>query len=323
MVRVILAIVLALSAAGGGTAYAAQDNLPGDTLYPMKLGTEQVIMLLPGDDVVKAGRALGFAERRMEEIETLVEVGRSQDLDLAVERYGFALNMALAKIKLARIGRLDIGNVTARVAEATAKHLLVLDEVWDKAPDQAKAAIAHAREMSERGRQDALVALARNNVVQAAEINLAAMAGRLNRVRVQAGLAAMETMEDALQQFEDMARFGQAISQIAEQIGLNITEVAELMTEATSIHLEVLADLYEEIPEQTREAVQRAMEQSFRGYEMIIRVLMGSDVWESEIPVIPERTRQRMEDILGWTDAPKARIPTGGSSGQACHRCIH
>ena len=323
MASIILAIVLALSAAGGGTAYAAQDSLPGDALYPVKLGTEQVIMLLPGDDVVKAGRALSFAERRMGEIEALVEEGRSQDLALAVEKYDYALNMVIARMERARNRGLDTGNVTARVAEATARHLLILDGVWDKVPDQAKAAIAHAREVSERGRQNALVALARNDTVRAAEMNLAAMLGRLNRVRVQAGFEAMETVEDALQQFEDMARFGQELSQIAEETGLNITEVAELVTEATSIHLQVLAELYEEVPEQAKEAVQRAMEQSFRGYEMIIRVLMGSDVGEPEIPVIPEKTRQRMEDILGWTDAPKAGIPTGGGSGQSCPSCRH
>jgi hypothetical protein len=321
MASVILVIVLALSATGGGTAYAAQDSLPGDALYPVKLATEQVIMILPGDDVAKAERALSFAERRMGEIEALVEEGRSQDLALAVEKYGYALNMALARMERARNRGLDTGNVTARVAEATARHLLILDGVWDKALDQAKATIAHAREVSERGRQNALVALARNDTVRAAEMNLAAMFGRLNRVKVQAGFGAMETVEDALQQFEDMARFGQELSQIAEETGLNITEVAELVTEATSIHLQVLAELYEEVPEQAKEAVQRAMEQSFRGYEMIIGVLRGSDVGEPEIPVIPEKTRQRMEDILGWPDAPKAGIPTGGGSGQPCPRC--
>jgi len=325
MASIILAIVLALSAAGGGTAYAAQDSLPGDALYPVKLGTEQVIMLLPGDDVVKAGRALSFAERRMGEIEALAEEGRSQDLDLAVEKYGYALNMAIARMEQARNRGLDTGNVTARVAEATARHLCVLDTLYDMVPDAAKAAIAHAREVSERGRQNALAALARNDTVRAAEMNLAAMEGRLNRIRlmVQAGFGAVEELEDALQQFEDMARFGQELSQIAEETGLNITEVAELVTEATSIHLQVLAELYEEVPEQAKEAVQRAMEQSFRGYEMIIRVLMGSDVGEPEIPVIPEKTRQRMEDILGWTDAPKAVIPTGGGSGQSCPSCRH
>jgi hypothetical protein len=105
--------------------------------------------------------------------------------------------------------------------------------------------------------------------------------------------------------------------------GLNITEVAELVTEATSRHLDVLAELYEQVPEEAKDAVEQAMEESFRGYEMITMVLMGSGVGESELPAIPESTRKRMEDILGWTDAPKYRIPTGGSPGWSCPSCRH
>jgi hypothetical protein len=42
MANIILAIILAVSVAGGGTAYASQASLPGDTLYPVKLGIESI-----------------------------------------------------------------------------------------------------------------------------------------------------------------------------------------------------------------------------------------------------------------------------------------
>jgi hypothetical protein len=320
-VAVILAVVVTLLAVGTGTAYAAQDSLPGDALYQVKLGTEQVMMLLSGDDVTRAERALSFVERRVREMETLAEKGRSQDLELAVEKYGYAVSMTVAAMERACNTGLTVGNITARLAEAMAEHLLMLDTLYDTVPDEAKAIIAHAREISEMGREDALAALAWNNTVRAAEMNLAAMEGRLNRIRGR--VQDQEAVQIALQQFEDMAGFGQEISQIAEVTGLNITEVAELVTEATSRHLEVLAELYEQVPEEAKEAVEWAMEESFRGYEMITMVLMGSGVGESELPAIPESTRKRMEDILGWTDAPKYRIPTGGSPGQGCPSCRH
>jgi len=320
MAGVIIAIILALCAAGGGTAYAAQDSLPGDALYQVKLGTEQV-MMWPGDDVAKAERALNFVERRVREMETLTEKGRSQDLELAVEKYGYAVSMTVAAMERACNTGLTVGNITARLVEAMAEHLLMLDTLYDMVPDEAKAAIAHAREISEMGREDALAALAWNNTVQAAEMNLAAMEGRLNRIRGR--VQDQEAVQIALQQFENMARFGQDIYQIAEVTGLNITEVAELVTEATSRHLDVLGELYEQVPEEAKDAVEWAMEESFRGYEMITMVLMGSGVGESELPAIPESTRKRLEDILGWTDAPKYRIPTGGSPGWSCPSCSH
>jgi hypothetical protein len=120
-----------------------------------------------------------------------------------------------------------------------------------------------------------------------------------------------------------MAAFVQEISRTAEETDVNVAELAELVTEATSRHLEVLAKLYEEVPEEAKEAVKWAMEESFRSYEEITMVLMASDAEESEVPAIPETTRQQMEDILGWTDAPKARIPTGGSPGWSCPSCRH
>ena len=318
MARIGLAIVLALCAAGSGTVYAAQGSLPADALYPVKLGTEQVMMWL-GDDVAKAERALSFAERRVGEMEALAEKGRSQDLDLAVEKYDYALSMTVAAMRRARNRGLDAENVTARVAEAMAEHLLILDTLYDMVPDEAKTEIAYASNVAERGREDALAALARDDTMHAAEMNLAAMEGRLNRVR--AKLQDPEALQIALQQFYYMAGFVQEISQIAEETDVNVAEVAELVTEATSRHLEVLAELYEEVPEEAKEAVKWAMEESFRGYEEITKALMRSGAGESELPAIPESIRQRMEDILGWTDAPKARMPTGGPSGWSCPGC--
>jgi hypothetical protein len=322
MARIGLAIVLALCAAGGGTVYSAQDSLPGDALYPVKLGTEQVMMWL-GDDVAKAERALSFAERRVGEMEALAEKGRSQDLDLAVEKYGYAMSMTVAAMKRARNGGpdADAENVTARVAEAMAEHLPILDTLYDMVPDEAEAAIAYAGNVSEGGREDALAALARDDTMHAAEMNLAAMEGRLNRVR--AKVQDPEASQIALQQFGYMAGFVQEISQIAEETDVNVAEVAEFVTEATSRHLEVLAELYEEVPEEAKEAVKWAMEESFRGYEEITKALMRSGAGESELPAIPESIRQRMEDILGWTDAPKARMPTGGPSVWPCPSCRH
>jgi hypothetical protein len=306
---IILVIVLALSAVGGSTVYAAQDSLPGDALYSVKLGTEQVMMILPGDDVVKAERALSFADKRVREMEVLAEGGRSQDLDLAVEKYGYALNITVATMEQARNRGLAAGNVTARVAEATARHLSVLDRVWDMVPDEAKAAVAHARSVSQTGYFHALAALAKNNTVQAAEMNVAAMLGRLNRVR--ARVQDEEALQIALQQFEAMAEFGEEISRIAQGLGLNITEVEELIAEATSKHLEVLADVWERVPEQARPAIERAMANLMIRHQKRIQALEQKGAKVPPAPAIPERVRERMEERIREQGKPDGTTPPG------------
>jgi hypothetical protein len=296
MAGVILVVVLAISALGVGTAYASQASLPGDTLYPIKLATEEAGMMLVGDDVARAERALSFANKRVREMEALAEKGRPQDLDLAVEKYGYALNMTLAEIEQAGDTGLAAENITALVAEATARHFLVLDEVWDMMTDEAKSAIAHARNVSETGRENALAALAKNNTVRAAEMNLTAMEGRLNRVR--ATVQNAEAVQIALQQFETMSEFGEEISQIAQETGLNITEVEELVAEATSRHLEVLAEVYDNVPEQAQPAVERVMANLMIRHQKRVQEL---EQWGANVPpspVIPERIQERVEERI-------------------------
>ncbi len=296
MVGIILAIVLTLSAVGGGTAYAAQDSLPGDALYPVKLGTEQLRMMLPGNDVARAQRALSFAERRVGEMEALAEKGRPQYLGLAVEGYDDAVNMTLARIERAGDRGLATGNITARVAGSTTRHLSVLDMVYDMVPPEAKEAIAHARNVSETGYFHAMAALAKNNTVRAAEMNLAAMLGRLNRVR--ARVEDVETVEIALQQFEAMAEFGEEISRIAREIGLNITKVEELVAKATSKHLEVLADVWERVPEQAKPSIERAMANLQIRHQRRVQALGQMGVEAPPPPVIPERVQERVEERI-------------------------
>jgi hypothetical protein len=147
-IAVILAIVVTLSALGS-TVYAAQDSLPGDTLYPVKLGVEEATMILGGDDVARAERALNFAAKRVREMVTLTERERLGDLGLSADKYCCAMNMTLARMEVALRNRGSAaGNITARVAEATAEHLSVLDGVYNMTPDEAKLAMTRAMEQA-------------------------------------------------------------------------------------------------------------------------------------------------------------------------------
>ena len=293
---VILAIIVAVSALGAGTAYASQSSLPGDALYPLKIATEQAGMMLLRDDTARAERALSFVERRIEEMEILAEEGRSQDLDLAAQKYGYALNMALSMMERASDMGSAAGNITAQVAEATSRHLFVLDEIWDLVPGEVKGAIAYAGNVSEAGYFHAMTALARNNTIRATEMNLAAMEGRLNRIRSR--VQNVEVVQIALHQFEGMAEFGEEISRIAQEMGLNMTEVEELVAEATGHHLEVLADIWERVPEQAKPGIEKAMANLMIRHQRRVQKLEEWGIGSPSSPVIPERVRERMEERI-------------------------
>jgi hypothetical protein len=155
-VAVILAIVLTLSALGS-TAYAAQDSLPGDALYPVKLGVERMAMMFRGGDVARTEQALNFADKRVREMVTLTEKGRSEDLNLTAEKYCYALNMSLARMEEAvGQGGSHAGDIAALMAETMVQHLSILDGLYGVVPDEAKPAIARAMEQAQKCYQRAI-----------------------------------------------------------------------------------------------------------------------------------------------------------------------
>ena len=71
-----LLIILALALGGGGAAVAAaQSSQPDDLLYSLKLTSEDLRMELEGDPAAAYQLALAFAERRAQEIQTMLQAG--------------------------------------------------------------------------------------------------------------------------------------------------------------------------------------------------------------------------------------------------------
>jgi len=147
-IAIIVAIVVTLSALGG-TVYAAQDSLPGDALYPVKLGIEEATTMLQGGDVYGAERALNFATKRVREMQTLTERNRLGDLGATADKYCCAMNMSVARMEVALgNGGSFAEDMTQLMAEAMAQHVPVLDGVYNVTPDEAKPAMTRAMQQA-------------------------------------------------------------------------------------------------------------------------------------------------------------------------------
>ncbi len=79
--------------ASAGTVNAAQGALPGDALYPVKLGWEQAQLNLASQPEARFERLLTMAQTRLQEMQRLVENGEEVPLTLA-ERYQLHLRVA-------------------------------------------------------------------------------------------------------------------------------------------------------------------------------------------------------------------------------------
>ena len=84
-----------------GTAYASQDSLPNDTLYPVKLLTERVEQVFTFDKVKKAEVAFKHAQKRIDELKrTKPELLKDPKiLNRALENYEDKINLGIKYIK--------------------------------------------------------------------------------------------------------------------------------------------------------------------------------------------------------------------------------
>jgi hypothetical protein len=70
----------------------------------------------------------------VEEMTTLTERGRTENLNLAQDKYNDVMNAVLARIEAARGKGLSTASISELVAGATAEQLSALDKVYDRVP---------------------------------------------------------------------------------------------------------------------------------------------------------------------------------------------
>ena len=280
-VAIVVAVILCISAAGTGTAYASQSSLPGDILYPVKLGTEQLQRVITFNDAAKVELELKFANTRLEEMEAIA--GKRPD-KTSVAVTGYERNLNLAFTKTEQIGDSETSRET--VALEILNHLTRLDEIEDSVPEAAREAIINSKEIAINGYIRALQNLAKENLVRATEINLEALQGRLKRAEVEAERGNGKGVEEALEQFEKLRRFGDDISNSAMMMGYDTRAVDEMNAWATAGHLETLGSIYGQVSQETKDSVEKTMIVSVEEYEQAVKGLQQQGAL-GDIPVVP------------------------------------
>ncbi len=328
-VRRLLVFLIAMVFLFSGTAYAQTDEeLPSagitsdNPFYFVDVWGKEIGLFFAFGADAKAKKALEYAGERLAEAQVMAAKNKPEEVKRATDGYEEYVAIAMEETKEARIEGGDISEISEIVALATSKHLSVLDEVMDIIPEEAGEAIGKAKEVSINGHKNALRALATVNPERATEINLAAVEGRLNRAKEKVEENEIEEAEKALGEFEVLNKFGEEISQIAQGLGKDTTTVEQLVGEATSVHLKVLAEVLGIVPEQAKAAIERAMEVSVEGHERAVEALkqkgaLGTVPEEAPIPEgIPDRVKERIlklevpeEEEAPNLETPEPKVP--------------
>jgi hypothetical protein len=183
----VMTIVLILLLAGGGTVAAAAGSMPDSPLYPVKLATEQVQLMLTLSQIGKARLCARLADRRVEEIVYMAKEGDANQVELITQRLDKRLAMLAvlasaleveeaaeeAPMLMATPAPVDEAGaekhvpaqannrakLRTTVAGYAARHSAKLRAVLEIVPASAKAALLQAIAVSEAGYEKALEAL--------------------------------------------------------------------------------------------------------------------------------------------------------------------
>jgi len=314
---ILLSCVIVIPLLFSGTVYAQDEELqlpapgitPDSPFYFLDNWGKNIGLFFAFGPDAKAKKALEYAEERLAEAQAMADKNKSREVERAADGYKDFVDMAAEKAQEARQRGVS-DNLSEIVALATSKHLSVSDGVKDTVPEPAKQAIAKAKEASMNGMRDALKALAKEKPERAAEINLAAIEGRLNRAKAKAVQNSTEEVEDAINDTEKLFKFGEEISEVARGLGKDTTTVEQLVAKGTSVHLEVLAEVYEKVPEQAKSAIEEAMARSMEGRDRAVEALKAKGALgevPKELP-IPERLPESVKERLAKVK-PGARKP--------------
>ena len=215
----------------------------------------------------KARRAVAIAEERLSEARALLAIG-DEGAEEAIELYEEKLAEAAERAQNAKNA-----DALARVTEATSKHFAVLEDVIERVPEQAKAAVQRALESSKQGQVSALQALKGEDPSRALDAGLAAMKAHTQRAKANAERGRPNNAEQAA---DDFQRVLAAVSDAPRGRGALEIKISEGLTEIVD-RLDEATDLTEDMPASLREALAQAREATIDAHLTSLRELARED----------------------------------------------
>ncbi len=123
---------------------------PDSPIYGLDKAVEGLELAFTFGEENKARVHYKFAKERLAEAEKMAVEDKPELAEEVMGDYEKELTETESEMEKAVARGKNVTQLAEHVATMTAKHLEVLQRVYDKVPEQAKAAIAHAMEVSVR-----------------------------------------------------------------------------------------------------------------------------------------------------------------------------
>lgn len=143
--------LLALILGTAGLALAAEGSLPGEPLYPIKRGSEQLRLALTTTPDSRSALLLSFAERRLDEVAAVCSPAACPG-DLLAD-LGNQTEEAAGEIE--RLPEEEQVEPLKRLVDLTTRQQEVLRTLLERAPEAARPGLERALERSHQGQERA------------------------------------------------------------------------------------------------------------------------------------------------------------------------
>ncbi|MFQ5873641.1 MAG: DUF5667 domain-containing protein [Dehalococcoidia bacterium] len=153
MVARVLAVVLLLTGATTGVAYASDGAGPGDALYGVDTAIEQARLRLANNPSAQAELHLQFAAERIEEAAQKASRGDNENAQAALSAYGAEIASAAQLVAAARGP--DSETLAGLLDAALSVHETQLGSLLATVPEQAQEAVQGAIDASRAAREHA------------------------------------------------------------------------------------------------------------------------------------------------------------------------
>lgn len=393
----VLGIFALVGAGAVGTAVTSDSARPGDALYGIDRAMENLRLSFADSPEAQARVHNEIALERLVEAQSLANVsGRTAHVQEALTLARGHLDEVMVKAQEAQAQGKDVDDILALLAENHLRQQEVLQEVYEKVPEQAKASIQRAIEQSQKGYEMAVRTISEESREELLQGTRARLENARNKAEEQgielpnldlpdlpetedvhdgngeppsdiptttsvltqeetlseAGITPdsplyfLDTLGENLGLFfafgheaktrkateiagekvaevkamaeegnadaaeEAVGRYGVMISTAAQnlaattQSGEGVHEaLVKLVAQATSVHLSVLADVYEPVPEQTKSSIESAIQHSERGATEALNAL--GDEGRPDVDQVRMEVQQRIEEARQQRGMPE------------------
>jgi hypothetical protein len=257
----VVAVVMVVSMLAGGTVYAAQDSLPGQLLYPVKIGTEDSRLLIAGDNSAKAKLNLQFANTRLVEMSKLA-TNNEEKAELAVKGYQANLDAARERARAVSDASSQSNLLDGALADMR-DQMVFCDNIIDANPKYSDL-VKEASSLTISTQVEFIRMLEPQDILQAAQTNLNAMQNRLQRAQVEAGVNQFQTMQEVLLQYQQFNGLGEEILQHAQSANTHSNEIELLTLQALSGYLDSLNSIGQEIPQEYKNTIEACQQMTLQ-----------------------------------------------------------